>query len=49
MVVNLVDRAVEEKQQLLNLVFQNLKLYDKNPSTHTFELFSTILDYKKHS
>lgn len=55
MVMNLAARAreifesseVEEKRQLLNFVFQNLKLDDKNLSIQTCEPFTTLVDYKK--
>jgi len=55
MVMNLATRAkeifesseVDEKRQLLNLVFQNLKLDGKNLLIHTAEPFSTMMDYKK--
>jgi len=54
LVMNLAARAreifesseVDEKRQLLNLVFQNLKLDGKNLSIETCEQFSTLLDYK---
>ena len=38
---------VDEKRQLLNFVFQNLKLDGKNLSIETCEPFSTLVDYKK--
>lgn len=38
---------VDEKRQLLNLVFKNLKLDGKNLLIHTTEVFSTTMDYKK--
>ena len=38
---------MDEKRQLLNLVFQNLKLEGKNLSIDTCEAFTTLLDYKK--
>lgn len=38
---------VDEKRQLLNFVFQNLKLDGKNLSIETCELFTTLVDYKK--
>ena len=55
MVMNLAARAreifesseVEEKRQLLNFVFQNLKLDGKNLSIDTCEPFTTLVDYKK--
>lgn len=55
MVMNLAARAkeifesseVDEKRQLLNFVFQNLKLDDKNLSIDTCEPFTTLVDYKK--
>jgi len=55
MVMNLAARAreifdsseVDEKRQLLNLVFQNLKLDGKNLSIDTCEPFTTLVDYKK--
>ncbi len=56
MVMNLAARAreifesseVDEKRQLLNFVFQNLKLDGKNLSIQTCELFTTLVNYKKH-
>ena len=55
MVMNLAARAreifesseVDEKRQLLNFVFQNLKLEGKNLSIDTCEPFTTLVDYKK--
>lgn len=55
MVMNLAARAreifesseVDEKRQLLNFVFQNLKLDGKNLSIDTCELFTTLVDYKQ--
>lgn len=55
MVMNLAARAreifesseVDEKRQLLNFVFQNLKLDGKNLSIDTCEPFTTLVDYKK--
>lgn len=55
MAMNLAARAreifqsseVEEKRQLLNLVFQNLKLEGKNMSIDTCEPFTTLVDYKQ--
>lgn len=55
MVMNLAARAreifesseVDEKRQLLNLVFQNLKLEGKSLSIDTCEPFTTLVDYKK--
>ena len=55
MVMNLATRAreifesseVDEKRQLLNFVFQNLKLDGKNLSIDTCEPFTTLVDYKK--
>jgi site-specific DNA recombinase len=55
MVMNLGARAreifesseVDEKRQLLNFVFQNLKLDSKNLSIDTCEPFTTLVDYKK--
>ncbi len=55
MVMNLAARAreifesseVDEKRQLLNLVFQNLKLDGKNLSINMCEPFLTLLDYKE--
>lgn len=55
MVMNLAARAreifesseVDEKRQLLNFVFQNLKLDGKNLSIQTCEPFTTLVDYKK--
>ena len=38
---------VDEKRQLLNFVFQNLKLDGKNLSIDTCEPFTTLVDYKK--
>jgi site-specific DNA recombinase len=40
---------VDEKRQLLNFVFQNLKLDGKNLSIDACELFITLVDYKKSS
>lgn len=37
-----------EKCQLLNLVFQNLKLDGKNVLTQVCEPFSTMIGYKDH-
>jgi site-specific DNA recombinase len=56
MVMNLAARAkeifesseVDEKRQLLNFVFQNLKLEGKNLSIETCEPFTTLVDYKKY-
>jgi site-specific DNA recombinase len=55
MVMNLAARAreifesseVDEKRQLLNFVFQNLKLEGKNLSIDICEPFTTLVDYKK--
>jgi DNA invertase Pin-like site-specific DNA recombinase len=55
MVMNLAARAreifesseVDEKRQLLNLVFQNLKLDAKNLSVQTCEPFTTLVEYKQ--
>lgn len=55
MVMNLAARVkeifesseVDEKRQLLNFVFQNLKLDGKNLSIDTCEPFTTLVDYKK--
>ncbi|MDF2550578.1 MAG: hypothetical protein K0S07_1645 [Chlamydiales bacterium] len=55
MVMNLAVRAKEifessegdEKCQLLNFVFQNLKLDGKNLSIHACESFTNLVDYKK--
>ena len=55
MVLKLAARAreifesseVDEKRQLLNLVFQNLKLEGKNLLIHTQEPFSTMMAYKQ--
>jgi site-specific DNA recombinase len=55
MVMNLAARAkeifegseVEKKRQLLNFVFQNLKLDGKNLSINTCEPFTSLVDYKK--
>ncbi len=55
MVMNLAARAreifesseVDEKRQLLNFVFQNLKLEGKNLSIQMCEPFTTLVDYKK--
>ena len=38
---------VDEKRQLLNFVFQNLKLEGKNLSIQTCEPFTTLMDYKQ--
>ena len=54
MVLNLAARAreifesseVEEKRQLLNLVFQNLQLDGKKLLTHLCEPFNMRKDYK---
>ena len=53
-VMNLAARAreifesseVDEKRELVNLVFQNLKLEDKKMLTETREPFSTMIGYK---
>ena len=55
MVMNLAARArkifesseVDEKRQLLNFVFQNLRLEGKNLLINTFEPFTTLVDYKR--
>ena len=55
MIMNLAARTreifesseVDEKRQLLNFVFQNLKLDGKNLSIETCEPFTTLMDYKK--
>ncbi len=55
MVMNLAARAreifesseVDEKRQLLNFLFQNLKLDGKNISIDTCEPFTTLVDYKQ--
>jgi site-specific DNA recombinase len=55
MVMNLTARAreifenskVDEKCQLLNFVFQNLKLDGKNLSIDTYKPFNTLVDYKR--
>ena len=55
MVLNLAARAreifesseVEEKRQLLNLVFQNLQLRELNLSVQVHEPFEMMMDYKK--
>ncbi|KIC77052.1 hypothetical protein DB41_DI00100 [Neochlamydia sp. TUME1] len=55
MVMNLAARAreiferskVDEKRQLLNFVFKNLKLDGKNLSIQTCESFSTLVGYKR--
>ena len=55
MVMNLAARAREifessepdEKRQLLNLVFRNLKLEGKNLLIQTCEPFSTMMDFKR--
>ena len=55
MVMNLAARAreifesseVDEKRQLLNFVFQNLKLDGKKLSIDNCEPFTTLVDYKK--
>jgi DNA invertase Pin-like site-specific DNA recombinase len=55
LVMNLAARAreifesseVDEKRQLLNLVFQNLKLEGKNLLVQTCEPFTTLMDYKR--
>ena len=36
----------DEKHQLLNFVFQNLKLDEKNLSIDTCERFTILMDYK---
>lgn len=54
-VMNLAARAreifdsseVDEKRQLLNFVFQNLKLDGKSLSIETCEPFTTLVDYKQ--
>jgi len=54
MVMNLVARAreifesseVDEKRELVNLVFQNLKLEGKKMLTEVREPFSTMIGYK---
>ena len=54
MVLNLAARAreifesseVEEKRQLLNLVFQNLQLRDLSLSVQVYEPFKMMMDYK---
>lgn len=54
-VLNLASRAreifesseVNEKRQLLNLVFQNLQLRDVNLSVQVTEPFKTMVDYKE--
>lgn len=54
MVMNLAARSkeifesseVDEKRQLLNFVFQNLKLDGKNLSMNTCETFTKLVDYK---
>jgi len=38
---------VDEKRQLLNFVFQNLKLDGKKLSIYTCEPFTTLVDYKQ--
>ena len=38
---------VEEKRQLLNFVFQNLKLRDLSLSIQVHEPFNTMMDYKE--
>ena len=56
MVMNLAARAreifesseVDEKRELLNLVFQNLKLEGKKMLTEICEPFSTMIGYKDH-
>lgn len=56
MVLNLAARAreifesseVAEKRQLLNLVFQNLKLDGKNMLTQVCEPFNTMIGYKEY-
>lgn len=56
LVMNLAARAreifesfeVDEKRQLLNFVFQNLKLDGKNLSIDTCELFTSLVDYNKN-
>ena len=55
MVLKLVSRArelfesseVDEKRQLLNLMFQNLKLNGKNMPTQVCEPFNTMIGYKE--
>ena len=54
MVMNLATRAkeifesseVEEKRGLLDLVFQNLHLKDRSPSSSTRKPFLTMLNFK---
>ena len=56
MVLNLAARAkeifesseVEEKRQLLNLVFQNLQLRDASLSVQVQEPFITMIGYKEN-
>jgi len=56
MVMNLAAHAreifesseVDEKRELLNLVFQNLKLEGKKMLTEIREPFSTMIGYKDH-
>lgn len=55
MVMNLAARAkeifesseVDEKRQLLNFVFQNLKFEGKKLSIETYEPFTILMDYKQ--
>jgi site-specific DNA recombinase len=55
-VLNLAARArkifesseVDEKRELVNLVFQNLKLEDKKMLTEVREPFHTMIGYKDH-
>ena len=55
LVMNLAARAkelfesseVDEKRQLLNLMFQNLKLNGKNMPTQVCEPFNTMIGYKE--
>jgi len=55
MVLNLAERAreifesseVDEKRELLNLVFQNLKLEGKKMLTEICEPFSTMIGYRE--
>jgi site-specific DNA recombinase len=39
----LESSKVDKKRQLLNFVFQNLKLDDKNLSIQTYEIFNTLV------
>ncbi|WP_162472052.1 hypothetical protein [Candidatus Protochlamydia sp. R18] len=44
---NFESFGMNEKRQLLNFVFQNLKLDGKNLSLYSYEPFTTLVNYKK--